>query len=508
MYVLFACVGTPDDSAAKPEPCVETPRYADEDGDGAGDPAANFTACTGGVPTGLDCDDRDPATHPGADETCGDGVDADCDGVDPDCVVPDVNDADVRILGDAPTMDLGRILRIADVDLDGQPDIVSGTYRMNGTTGGALVLPGPVTSGNASDLGWRYTGRPGSATGRSMSLGDIDGDGDLDLGLGAPYGAPDGLYVVFGPLTGPVSVADPAVALLEAPAGWYGGHGSDLEGDVDGDGIADVVVSAYLSADKRGYVYTRFGPVTAGFDLEEEADAILVGEDAPVYAGRVVETGGDLDGDGVRDLVIGCLGTLAATSSGGMYVVFGPPGDMDLADADARIVGEGAYSEAGLFIDTADLDADGLDDIAVAAFDTTLVPSGGSAYVVPGPAAGAQVLDTAAIIVRGDKVDHFGGGVGLDDLDADGRPDLLLGASANEAAGMGAGAVFAFLGPSPGEYLFADADLSWIAEGPGDDLGTGFAVGEVTGDGLPDLVLGSPQYGSGGEGAIYVIAGR
>ncbi len=66
--------------------------YADEDGDGYGDPDTGQFTCTldsGTVDNGDDCDDTDPAVHPGADEIC-DGLDNDCDGAvdDADTVYP------------------------------------------------------------------------------------------------------------------------------------------------------------------------------------------------------------------------------------------------------------------------------------------------------------------------------------------------------------------------------------------------------------------------------------
>ncbi len=64
-------------------------RYADEDGDGYGDPDAALTGCQAPddwVADNHDCNDGDGAVHPGADDACGDGVDQDCDGGDLTCV--------------------------------------------------------------------------------------------------------------------------------------------------------------------------------------------------------------------------------------------------------------------------------------------------------------------------------------------------------------------------------------------------------------------------------------
>jgi hypothetical protein len=63
-------------------------RYADIDGDGFGDADAWLSACAAPddfVDNGLDCADGNVAVNPDAEELCGDGIDQDCDGVDPAC---------------------------------------------------------------------------------------------------------------------------------------------------------------------------------------------------------------------------------------------------------------------------------------------------------------------------------------------------------------------------------------------------------------------------------------
>ena len=422
-----------------------------------------------------------------------------------------MRDALVRVWSDEPSTDLGRVLRIGDLDGDGQPDVAAGTYLAEEQTGGAFVLPSPLSaSGAAQDLGYRIRGvsRFGG-TGRSMSVGDLDGDGYADLGLGAPYSSREnGLYLAFGPITEDITMGEAGTAALIGPLSTYAGHGSDLVGDVNGDGQSDAVVGTDYTSNRRGQAFVAYGPIADDLELEDEADALMVGEAPGVYAGRIVDTGGDLDGDGVNDLVLACLGTMGLPASGGFYVVYGPPADsLDLADADGRYEGATPNGYAGLWLATGDLDADGLDDVASAALDSTLASSAGAAFLVEGPASADTNLSDAEIIVRGDELGQYGGGVALGDLDADGDAELLLGAQGDSGVGPNGGAAYLFVDPAPGSYVFSDADAAFTAEGAGNNLGAGGLIGDVDNDGVAEVLISAPYQDEGGPGAgaFYVM---
>ena len=420
-----------------------------------------------------------------------------------------VSDALVRVASRLDNTDLGRVLHVGDVDGDGQDDVVAATFMANSRTGGAYAVPGPLTSGGVvEDLGWHLEGAlRGTGTGRSMSLGDVDGDGYLDVGLGAPYDPDDnGLYLAAGPVSADVDLAE--VPLLRGPYTSYAGHGSDLRGDLDDDGVDDVVVGAYYTGLSRGLTFIAFGPVAEDLNLEDEADVTPVGEASNVYAGRSIRSGPDLDGDGVDDLVIAALGTMSVSGSGGFYVLYGPlSGNIDLGDADGRYAGENTSGNAGLWLDAGDVSGDGLADVVTSGFDSTLAPSGGAAYVVFGPAADEDVLTDADIVVRGDEAEQYGGGVAVGDLDADGVDELLLGAQGDSTEGRSAGALYLFQDPVPGSYVFTDGDAAFYAESEGDNLGAGAAVGDVDGDGVPEIVIGAPYQDdlAATSGAFYVM---
>src|SRR5262249_28472230 len=139
-------------------------------------------------------------------------------------------------------------------------------------------------------------------------------------------------------------------------------------GDVDGDGQADLLLGApYSDAGSvdGGAAYLLLGPVRSGLDLKD-ATALLVAEAAGDLAGQSVAGAGDVDGDGLADLLVGAYGNDAGgTDAGTTYLLSGPVGgEVDLGDATARMLGEVAGDKAGFAVAGAgDVDGDGLDDV-------------------------------------------------------------------------------------------------------------------------------------------------
>ncbi|MFH1467059.1 MAG: MopE-related protein [Pseudomonadota bacterium] len=489
------------------DPDFEPICFADADGDGWGDPEVGLTTCTcgaGSVADDSDCDDSDADVRPGAPDADDDGADDDCDGlVDEERWV---TTADAILSATAGIEYAGTSVAFLEEALVvGAPG--ADVAATNG--GAAYIAPWPV-SGEV-DLDALSTLRAGSATGElageALASGDVDGDGVLDLVVGA-IGCDDGgtdggvAYLVLGPLTGGGSLALADAAFL-GTTGDEAGIAVALA-DADGDGLHDLLVGT-RGGDMAGLFYAPVGGTT---DLAS-ADARLLGASGD-RTGEAVAGAGDVDGDGLDDLLIGARysnGT-AGSQCGRAWLVLGPPsGDVDLTTAaDAALTGLAAYDNAGLSVaGPGDVDGDGYADLLVGApYDDTAGIDAGAAYLVSGPVTGTVSLSTAVAIFTGESAGAQAGGTvaGAGDVDGDGRPDLLVAARSERCDGDCDGAVYLWLGPVGGTFGGDSAEFTWLSESGA--AGRSLASGDIDGDGLSDLLIGSDQAGTGG-GAWLVL---
>lgn len=175
----------------------------------------------------------------------------------------------------------------------------------------------------------------------------MNGDGFADLLVGAPFADAGGAYsgasyVVFGRASGLAAALN--VAALNGTDGFQiiGQSANDLSGfsvagagDVNGDGFADVVVGASQADPTGSYSgasYVVFGQAggflpTLNLSTLDGANGFQIsGEAALDYSGFSVAGAGDVNGDGLADLIVGALGA-DPNISGASYVVFGRVGD-------------------------------------------------------------------------------------------------------------------------------------------------------------------------------------
>ena len=401
--------------------------WDDLDGDGYGDPTTAHSACAAGPDEATradDCDDTDADVHPAAREVCWSGKDDDCDGSPGECgpsgapttaaltsrwagaaadalgtstvwsPAPDGGGTTVLVSG-LPGHDGGAggvallshplaaggtptpavvgtgvdglgaaVVAVGDVSGDGYPDVIAGATGARGARGAAILLlggPHGLTPDGSELLG----ARPGDALGAALAGGDLNGDGHVDLAVGVPTevsgGLRGGVAVVLGPLSELGGTLDTAAAWVEGTTpGGSTGRGLALDGDVNGDGLADLVVGA--PRDGAGRVGIWLGPVS-GVLAFDDADRRYDSDGLAYDVGRSVAWAGDTDDDGTDDLLVtaplGSLdGAVLLFSGSGVAAGLGP---LTAADVDAAILGT-QYAAGGV-ARIGDVSGDGVPDV-------------------------------------------------------------------------------------------------------------------------------------------------
>ena len=429
---------------------------------------------------------------------------------------------------------------------------------------GAAELPvdGTLDLGTEGDA--RVTGEGfGSRAGWVVAnAGDFNGDGANDLLVGAPNADPadrpdaGAAYVVFGPRAGlPESLAGLAargVRLLGAERGDRLGSSAAAAGDVNGDGLADVIVGAPVDVDgdgigetirgerrsepRPGAAYVVFGRREGGATLDAARPAAGVVRLTTTMpddrTGADVGSVPDMDGDGRRELIVGAerADTVDRVDSGAAFVVFAKTvtGDLDLDELGGggiRLDGP-AGGRAGLGVGgVGDVNGDGRGEILVGAptAATGAEARPGAAYVVFGRPAGGRVdLDALAgggYAIAGSEEDAFFGLTlaGVGDVTGDDVPDVGIGSpGADRNKRPDSGSVH-FVG---GKASDATIRINGGGTRPGfrvdgatagDGLGTSIAtVDDVSGDGRRELAVVAPYadpLGRQDAGAAYVLFG-
>ncbi len=323
-------------------------------------------------------------------------------------------------------------------------------------------------------------------------------------------------FLVLGPAAGEIRLSSADASLSGTERYDWTGWSVAGAGDVNADGYDDLLVGAPYSdkgGANAGAAFLVLGPVSGEFTLRD-SDSQLVGEDEQDGAGRAVSSAGDVDGDGVDDVILGAPArSQGGTNAGAAYLVLGPIGsDLDLSAADARLLGEAAHDGAGSAVAGAgDVDGDGLDDLLVGAGGNDVGGSdAGAAYLLSGTVRGLVSLADAQARLTGEALfDRAGAAVaGAGDADGDGLDDLLVGAPSHTAGGTDAGAAYLVLGPVQGDIALGSAGATLIGAQASDHAGSAVSgAGDVNGDGIDDLLAGAPDNNErgAGRGAAYLF---
>jgi hypothetical protein len=317
----------------------------------------------------------------------------------------------------------------------------------------------------------------------ARNIGDVDGDGVNDVVISAPThgarGSPAGRIYVYSTGSGRL------MWTADGEAGDELGTGVEAAGDTDGDGVPDVVAGgpagrgiARLYSGRDGHVLHEF--------RSPSADEMF---------GNHVSGAGDVDGDGYADVIVGSPGREGeARTSGHAYVYSGKTGKLLLALAGERAGDEFGSTVAGY--------RRGDEQYLVVGAPRAGPRQHGRVYVY------RDASRNAAFTIDSDDT---GGALGAmfvsipGDLDGDGVSDVYASDWSNGALGFSTGRIYLHSGRT-GERL-----LTLTGESAGDGFGTSPSVaGDVDHDGRADLIIGAWQYGKAAVagGRAYLYSGR
>jgi len=422
---------------------------------------------------------------------------------------------------------------VGDFNADGYPDFAVGGFVASPDSSSTYVYWGGPGLDVFPDL---LLHMPPGFTSRAIAAGDVNGDGWPDIVVGASASQPGRLFVYFG---GPGADGEPDVVLAST------GSFNDLFGyavscgDFNGDGYADILVSAagrnVLNGIAAGEVLLYRGGPTLG----TAPPLILDGEAAGDLLGSAVAFVGDLDGDGFDDVAIGAPNAdgPAGVDAGKVYVCFGgaipdlvpdlvlngeaaldlfgsavsPAGDPDLRGSPALLVGA-TGSDAGF--------ANGgrASLYRIACFGI-VDPRAGDRWKAGLPVTvhwtGSDLADIELSLDDGATWRELAGGVGgagdnvtsvVAPATVSGRARLRI-TRTGHAPTAGASTLSAGLfhvAPPAAAFpaVLAEPDAARTGAGR---LGSAVAAGfDWNGDGVPDLVAGAPAEG---DGAITIFDG-
>lgn len=377
-------------------------------------------------------------------------------------------------------------MTLGDVNGDGVPDFVVGSL------GAAYIYSGDAPTGK--DPIATIKAFPSVFSGTRVAIaGDVDGDGYSDVIVGAQEEKINGatlagaIYFFSGKkLSGTLS-ASKADAIIEGKLQSEEFGGTIVgAGDINGDGLDDIIVGTSVnnvfifSGDTLG----KMGSTRKSADTVNMA--ILNGENVTDYFGRSISSIGDVNGDGLADIIIGA--DWAGNGAGKIYIFSGAElkGTVPWQKAIATLSGAAksglGFSVAGV----GDVDGDGIGDFLVGLpfADPNVV------YLFSGERIGPNLKITDGKPLQPIIDANFGYSLsGIGDINNDGKADFLVGVPTK-------GRVYLFTGlPIPAKIDLNEPGFGRFVSG----------IGDVNNDGKPEFVVGSPLQDKR-DGAAYVYS--
>jgi hypothetical protein len=474
--------------------------------------------------------DADADSDTDADADSDSDADSDADWGDGGTIAEST--ADVHIVGtDSDYLGWHQSLSVGDLNGDGVDELIAGgSYVLNGGDGGVWLMDG----GSFESWGGPITERAyGVIQGSSDSSyfatmgarqGDQNNDGVADLLVAGTdvysYSGDLGVYAASlfyggaGAMDGSLTEADADVLFEETTSGyWYVKALSN--NDFDGDGLDDVVMGDfYTSSGTHGSVYLFPGSTlsTGGvLNLSDDAELEIYGDSAGDLFGYSL-AGGDVDGDGLDELLAGSGGESheGVSRSGCVYLIGGNPGggvesDSASSVSSLKVCGIEPHQRVGRDGSPQLVDLDG-DDSLDLIISGPGAASGGTeddgrvwAYFDVASLSGTLTTDAADLTLTGGASAYFGSAVHYGDFNGDGRLELAVGASESTSyddAMDGPGEVFFYhfsTLSSGGILSTSGADLHISGQGQS-GFGVALSSADFNGDGAEEFIVAAHRY--------------
>ncbi|MBK7876738.1 MAG: VCBS repeat-containing protein [Planctomycetes bacterium] len=369
---------------------------------------------------------------------------------------------------------------------------------------------------------------PGARFGCAVRpLGDANGDGYADVIVTAEAYPPSNTGAAFIYLSNPNSYPGslpptPTQTILGPGQGANFGTATSslVAGDVNGDGFADVVIGAYGANSNTGTASLYLGTGAASLPFATSPSALLNGAQLGEQFGFGAGTAGDVNGDGLSDvLVVAQSASNPELSEGRLMLYYGQPGvtalQAPLAGQTPSLSGTSGSAFATALTTAGDVNGDGFSDLLVGApgFQGTSANEG-RVLLYKSKSDGTGLENQAIWTFSGGQVDaRLGTSVAYaGDVNDDGYTDVLVGAPgfATSPAQFQEGKAFLFFGTASGVLASTPA---WEFESNEINAKFGQSVagaGDVNGDGYADVCVGAPGATVSGlqdSGRVYVFLG-